>query len=45
MLKNLLSMSGMNVLKSGLQFAMTVMMTYFAAPAEFGLVTFSLPFV
>lgn len=45
MLKNLLSMSGMNVLKSGLQFAMTLMMTYFAAPAEFGLVTFSLPFV
>lgn len=44
-LKNLLSMSGMNVLKSGLQFAMTVMMTHFVAPAEFGLVTFSLPFV
>ena len=44
-LKNLLSMSGMNVLKSGLQFAMTVMMTYFVGPSEFGLVTFSLPFV
>lgn len=38
-------MSGMNVLKSGSQFAMTVMMTYFIGPAEFGLVTFSLPFV
>lgn len=45
MIKNLLSMSGMNVLKSGLQFAMTVMMAYFVGPAEFGLVTFSLPFV
>jgi O-antigen/teichoic acid export membrane protein len=44
-LKNLLSMSGMNILKSGLQFAMTVMMTYFVGPSEFGLVTFSLPFV
>jgi len=44
-LKNLLSMSGMNVLKSGLQFAMTVMMTYFVGPGEFGLVTFSLPFI
>ena len=44
-LKNLLSMSGMNVLKSGLQFAMTIMMTYFIGPADFGVVTFSLPFV
>jgi PST family polysaccharide transporter len=45
MLKNLLSMSGVNVVKSVVQFLMTLLMTYFVTPAEFGLVAFSLPFV
>lgn len=44
-LKNLLSMSGVNIVKSVLQFLMTLLMTYFVSPAEFGLVAFSLPFV
>ncbi|KIF66146.1 hypothetical protein HY68_37385 [Streptomyces sp. AcH 505] len=44
-LKNLLSMSGVNVVKSVLQFLMTLLMTYFVSPAEFGLVAFSLPFI
>lgn len=44
-LKNLLSMSGVNVVKSVVQFLMTLMMTYFVTPAEFGLVAFSLPFL
>ena len=44
-LKNLLSMSGVNIVKSVLQFLMTLLMTWFVSPAEFGLVAFSLPFV
>ncbi|MBR1194040.1 lipopolysaccharide biosynthesis protein [Bradyrhizobium sp. AUGA SZCCT0160] len=44
-LKNLLSMSGVNIVKSVVQFLMTLLMTYFVTPAEFGLVAFSLPFV
>jgi len=44
-LKNLLSMSGVNVVKSIVQFLMTLLMTYFVTPAQFGLVAFSLPFV
>jgi polysaccharide transporter, PST family len=44
-LKNLLSMSGVNIVKSVVQFLMTLLMTYFVTPAEFGLVAFSLPFI
>jgi O-antigen/teichoic acid export membrane protein len=45
LLGNLLSMSGVNVVKALVQFAMMTLMTRFVGPAEYGLVTFSLPFM
>lgn len=45
MLANLLSMSGVNVLKSLSQFLMTILVTRVVSPQEFGLVAFSMPFI
>lgn len=44
-IKNLLSMSSVNVVKSAVQFLITLLITYFVTPTEFGLVAFSLPFI
>lgn len=45
MVKNLLSMSGVNIVRSLLQFLMTVLLTHFVTPSEFGLIAFSMPFI
>ena len=45
MLKNLVSMSSLNVFKAGVQFAISTLVALFVLPAEYGLVTFSLPII
>jgi O-antigen/teichoic acid export membrane protein len=44
-LKNIASMSGVNIAKAITQFAINMMIAYFVKPADFGLVTFSIPFI
>jgi len=45
MLKNLASMSSLNLFKAGIQFAISTLIALFVLPAEYGLVTFSLPII
>lgn len=45
MLKNLASMSSLNLFKAGVQFAISTLVTLFVLPAEYGLITFSLPII
>lgn len=45
MLKNLASMTTLNLFKAGVQFAISMMMALFVLPAQYGLVTFSLPII
>ena len=45
MLKNLASMSSLNLFKAGVQFAISTLVALFVLPAEYGLVTFSLPII
>jgi O-antigen/teichoic acid export membrane protein len=45
MLKNLASMSSLNLFKAGVQFAISTLVALFVLPAEYGLITFSLPII
>lgn len=45
MLKNLASMSSLNLFKAGVQFAISTLVAVFVLPAEYGLITFSLPII
>lgn len=45
MLKNLASMSSLSLFKAGVQFGISMMVTIFVLPAEYGLITFSLPII
>lgn len=41
MLKNLASMSSLNLFKAAVQFAISTLVAVFVLPAEYGLITFS----
>jgi len=43
--KNMLSMSGLSLYRNAVQFGMNIAITAFVAPAEYGLVVFTTPFV
>lgn len=45
MLKNLASMSSLNLFKAGVQFAITTLAAFYVLPQAYGLVTFSLPII
>lgn len=45
MLKNLASMSSLNLFKAAVQFAISTLVAVFVLPAEYGLITFSLPII
>jgi O-antigen/teichoic acid export membrane protein len=45
MLKNLASMSSLNLFKAAVQFAITTLVAVFVLPADYGLITFSLPII
>lgn len=45
MLKNLASMSGLNLFKAGVQFGVSTLVAFFVLPAEYGLIAFSLPII
>jgi len=44
-LKNLASMSSLNLIKAGVQFAISTLVAMFVLPADYGLLTFSLPII
>jgi O-antigen/teichoic acid export membrane protein len=45
MLRNLASMSSLNLFKAAVQFAISTLVALFVLPAEYGLITFSLPII
>ncbi|UAK23267.1 oligosaccharide flippase family protein [Sphingomonas nostoxanthinifaciens] len=45
MLKNLASMSSLNLFKAGVQFGISTLVALFVLPAQYGLITFSLPII
>lgn len=45
MLRNLASMSSLNLFKAGVQFAIGTLIALFVLPAEYGLITFALPII